>query len=203
LRFVKDCEKWFGKEVEFLNSPFKNVEAACLMHGKGYINGPHGANCTRWLKKKVRTEWEQKNEEYHLRYIWGLDNAETNRAYGKFGLANTMPAQEHIFPLIDRDLTKSATHKILSASGIKRPAMYDLGYSNNNCIGCVKGGKGYWNHIRLDFPDVFIKRATLERKVGHSCINGTFLDELDPECGRHAPPVVADCGIFCEMMAMK
>lgn len=31
--------------------------------------------------------------------------------------------------------------------------MYDLGYANNNCIGCVKGGIGYWNKIRIDFPE--------------------------------------------------
>ena len=40
----------------------------------------------------------------------------------------------------------------------------------------------------------------MERKIGASCINGTFLDELDPEAGRHAPPIVPDCGIFCELM---
>ena len=32
--------------------------------------------------------------------------------------------------------------------------MYDLGYPNNNCIGCIKGGMGYWNRIRKDFPDI-------------------------------------------------
>ena len=42
--------------------------------------------------------------------------------------------------------------------------MYDMGYPNNNCIGCVKGGMGYWNHIRKDFPEVFDSRAKLERE---------------------------------------
>ena len=55
--------------------------------------------------------------------------------------------------------------------GIKRPIMYDLGYSNNNCIGCVKGGMGYWNKIREDFPEVFQARAKLEREIGRSCKN--------------------------------
>lgn len=72
----------------------------------------------------------------------------------------------------------------------------------NNCIGCVKGGMGYWNHIRVDFPDVFKSRAEMERAIGASCINGTFLDELNPEVGRHAPPVVEDCGIACELIAL-
>ena len=76
-------------------------------------------------------------------------------------------------------LTKEDTHAILNRLGIRRPAMYDLGYQNNNCIGCVKGGMGYWNKIRKDFPEVFERRAKLEREIEHSCIKGVFLDELD------------------------
>ena len=33
LRFVKDCEQWFGKPVEILQSPYKTVQAACLAAG--------------------------------------------------------------------------------------------------------------------------------------------------------------------------
>lgn len=76
----------------------------------------------------------------------------------------------HIFPLIDSNLTKEDAHGLLDRLGIKRPAMYDSGYKNNNCIGCVKGGMGYWNKIRKDFPDVFEKRAKLEREIGATCI---------------------------------
>ena len=76
--------------------------------------------------------------------------------------------------------------------------MYDLGYMNNNCIGCVKGGMGYWNKIRKDFPEVFNSRSKLERDIGHSCIKGVFLDELDPNRGR-SNEVIPDCGIMCEI----
>jgi len=198
MRFVKDCEGWFGKEVGIMQSPYKNVENAVFMHGKGYINGVAGANCTRWLKKRVRREWELDQKE-KLTYIWGMDVNEATRAER---LCEAMKEQEHRFPLIEKNITKEHAHQIMTASGIKRPAMYDLGYHNNNCVGCVKGGMGYWNKIRVDFPEVFAKRAEMERRVGRSCINGTFLDELDPERGRHDPPIVDDCGIFCEMEAL-
>ena len=46
------------------------------------------------------------------------------------------------------------------------PKMYKLGYSHNNCVGCVKGGNGYWNRIRIDFPDVFKKMSKIERDIG-------------------------------------
>jgi hypothetical protein len=81
--------------------------------------------------------------------------------------------------------------------------MYDLGYPNNNCIGCVKGGMGYWNKIRQDFPEVFADRARMEREIGASCMNGVYLDELAPEAGRGLKPIVEDCGILCGVMKLN
>ena len=198
-RFATDCERWFGKSVERLQHPYKSVENACLMAGgTGYLNGPGGAACSIRLKKRVRKEWEQQQTE-PLTYVWGFDVNETAR---RDRLCEAMPEFEHRFPLIDERITKAEAHKMLAASGIKRPAMYDLGYQNNNCIGCVKGGAAYWNRIRRDFPEVFDARARLERRIGASCINGTFLDELDPMQGRDKPPICDDCGIMCEIMAV-
>lgn len=109
----------------------------------------------------------------------------------------------HEFPLIDKQLTKADAHGICASLGIKRPAMYDMGYSNNNCIGCVKGGQGYWNKIRNDFPEVFEDRAKMEREIGHSILhdeNGPiFLDELDPNAGRMNEEIMEDCSIFCSL----
>jgi hypothetical protein len=202
MRFVKDCEVWFGKPIEILQSPYRSVEGAIMagnLHPSGmYVNGPHGAECTRRLKKAVRKRWEYEHTE-PLRYVWGMDCDERDRADR---LPNAMPDQQHIFPLIERSISKEHAHEILVASGIKRPAMYDLGYSNNNCIGCVKGGMGYWNKIRMDFPDVFAQRADMERRARHTCIKGVYLDELDSAAGRHDPPIVGDCGILCELMAI-
>ena len=106
--------------------------------------------------------------------------------------------------VINKPVSFYAAHRevILKASGIKRPAMYDLGYQNNNCIGCVKGGMGYWNKIRVDFPDMFAARNKLERLIGYSIIKGAYLDELDPERGRKEGPIVEECGIMCELMSL-
>ena len=201
LRFVKDCEQWFGKEVEILQSPYKTVEAACLgAGGRGYVNGPKGAACTRTLKKQVRAQWEYEQPfDVPMRYVWGMDADEKNRVDR---IKITMPDRTHAFPLIDAGYVKEDVHRILTASGIKRPVMYDLGYSNNNCIGCVKGGMGYWNKIRVDFPEVFAARAAMERRIQATCIKGVYLDELDPEKGRHEPQILGDCGVLCEVLAI-
>ena len=74
--------------------------------------------------------------------------------------------------------------------------MYALGYDHNNCIGCVKGGKGYWNKIRRDFPDRFKRMAEIERELNYP-VTGIFLDELDPEAGRNVKEPNIDCGLYC------
>jgi len=198
MRFVRDCEAWFGTSIEILYPEYKSVENACLM--ASFIRGPHGAACSRLLKKRTADQYiTDRFGGSHVRHVWGFDYDELPR---RDRIISALPTQEHIFPLIERKYCKKNAHQVLKASGIKRPAMYDLGYSNNNCVGCVRGGKGYWNHIRKDFPGVFEARANLERRIGASCINGTFLDELNPNIGRHAPPIVEECGMFCERIAL-
>jgi hypothetical protein len=118
-------------------------------------------------------------------------------------LIDAMPNQKHLFPLVEHHISKHEAHRILEASGVDRPQMYDLGYNNNNCVGCVKGGMGYWNKIRIDFPKVFQSRAQVERLIGATCIKGIYLDELDPMAGRHTDLIIDDCGIFCESMILK
>lgn len=115
------------------------------------------------------------------------------------------PNAKAIFPLIDELLDKQACMKELLGAGIELPAMYKLGYSNSNCIGCVKGGAGYWNKIRRDFPEVFERMAKLEREIKATCMktqkgNKTvkvYLDELNPEAGRHEDISLPECGVVC------
>ena len=196
MRFLKDCEKALGKEIEILQSEYKNVSNVIKQFR--FINGPYGARCTSVLKKRVRKEWEHEHQDEELTYIWGYDIEEKHRAER---LLESMPEFNHKFPLIERQLTKQDCHGIMKELGIERPAMYDLGYQNNNCIGCVKGGMGYWNRIRRDFPEVFWDRARQERMVGASCINGVYLDELDPNRGRLEEEVMEECNIICQIQS--
>ena len=192
MRFVRDCEAALKRPVEILRSPYRTVENVIKQFQ--YINGAYGAKCTQILKKRVRKEWEDRHKDYDITYVWGFDIDEKSRAER---LNESMVEINQEYPLIDRCLTKQDAHAILSRLGIKRPVMYDIGYQNNNCIGCVKGGMGYWNKIRKDFPDVFESRAKLEREIGHSCIKGVFLDELEPDRGRMEDEIMQDCGIMC------
>lgn len=196
LRFVNDCENAFGKTIEPLQSKYKSVSE--VINTFGFINGPYGAKCTDVLKKRVRKEWERGKK--NLTYIWGYDWDEKHRAER---ILDAMPEHQHIFPLIDRQLTKEDCHGIAWKLGIQRPKMYDLGYRNNNCKGCVKGGMGYWNKIRVDFPEVFAERALQEREIKHTCIKGVYLDELDPTAGRFEDEIMQGCGVLCQFNTLS
>ena len=194
MRFIKDCEVVLGKQIQILKSGLGSVENAIRKYGYGRINTPNGAPCTGMLKRKVRKQWEQEHHEYELTYVWGFDLEEKNRADR---MLKSTPEYKHEFPLINRYMTKQDAHGLLERLGIRRPMMYDMGYSNNNCIGCVRGGMGYWNKIRVDFPEVFESRAKLEREIGATCIKGVYLDELDPNRGRMEDEIMQECGIMC------
>lgn len=194
LRFIKDCEKVLGKEIEILKSPYGSVEGAIRTAGliRNARNGFYV--CTNWLKKRIRKEWEYEHREYDITYVWGFDCDEKKRADN---LVETMFEFNHCFPLIERNLAKADAHGMCEYLGVKRPAMYDFGYNNNNCIGCVKGGMGYWNKIRVDFPEVFESRAKMEREIGASILKECYLDELDLDRGRMSDEIPIDCSIMC------
>ena len=200
LRFIKDCEKAVCKEIQILRSSEYRCVEDCI-RSAGVIKMPGGfAPCTNWLKKRVRKNWEEQHKDYELTYVWGFDLKEKNRAERTI---EANPQAEHEFPLIDRNLSKEEVHGLFERTfDFDRPKMYDLGYPNNNYIGCVKGGMGYWNRIRKDFPEVFESRARLERLVGHSILkdnkgNPVYLDELDPDRGNINTEIFQECGIMC------
>lgn len=197
-RFIEDCKKILGHIEKLQSDQYTCVGDVCRAFR--FVNSAYGAKCTEVLKKRVRKKWEYEHRDFDITYVWGIDANETRRANR---LAESMPQFQHRFPLIEYGLTKSDAHGICKSLGVKRPKMYDLGYPNNNCIGCVKGGAGYWNKIRVDFPDVFADRAKMEREIGHSILhnkNGMiFLDELDPNAGRMSKIIMEDCSIFCQL----
>lgn len=157
LRFLKDAEAIIGPVEVLRSDKFASVDD--VIRSQRYINGPSGAACTLRLKKRVRQKWEREHFQ-RFTYVWGFDVNERARAERTVA---SMPEFDHEFPLIDHGLTKAECHALCGEWGIKRPVMYDLGYPNNNCVGCVKGGMGYWNKIREDFPDVFERMAERER----------------------------------------
>jgi len=195
-RFKEQCEEWYKIPIETYKAE-KYSDQFDVIKKDRYVNGPSGARCTLVLKKKVRQKLEKELEYTGQVFGFEYSKKEINRA---IRFKEQYPSALPMFPLIHHKMTKEECLFFLEGTAnIKRPVMYELGYGNNNCIGCVKGGKGYWNKIREDFPDYFNKMAKAEREVGHSCIRNTFLDELNPEEGRKQKIIMPDCGNFCDI----
>ena len=193
LRFLHDVEKLLGREIEIMQSPYKSVEN--VIRQTRFIKSAFGAACTGRLKRQVRKEWEQKQNE-PLIYVWGFDVGERDRAQR---LIEAMPLQTHEFPLIEAGLDKEQVHGLARRLGLKRPIPYDQGFPNNNCLPCVKMGMGSFNLVRKLYPEAFDRMARLEREIGHSCLKECFLDELAPDRGNPNTEILEECGIMCQL----
>lgn len=195
-RFLLDCEKWFGRKIQILrNEKYEGSIFKVFMKQK-YIVGVAGAPCTKFLKKEVRQKFEQVNDKQ----VFGYTAEEQNRLNRFIDANNDVDIWT---PLIDKGLGKEDCLAMLKNANIELPAMYKLGYHNNNCIGCVKGGAGYWNKIRVDFPEHFNRMANLERLIGASITKSkgvrVYLDELPKDAGDYPKEPNIECSIFCQM----
>lgn len=198
-RFLKDCEGWFGQDITILQNAKYKSSIYEVISREQYLTGPFGSPCTKHLKRNVRESF-QRHGDIH---VLGFSAEEKSRA-DAFEERN--PTLSCRFPLIDANLTKSDCLALLQRAGIELPAMYKLGYEHNNCIGCVKGKMGYWNKIRVDFPEIFKRMAEMERTIG-ATINrkngkSIYLDELDPHVGRGQREPSIECGVFCEQAVL-
>ena len=204
-RFLSECENWFGQKVKILKSDKYN-DIYDVFEKTRYLVGIRGARCTVELKKRCRQEFEMPESDIQ---VFGFDVSEEKRA-DRFREQNPEVCLE--CPLIDNGLDKNDCLAILDKQGIELPVMYKLGYRNNNCVGCVKGQAGYWNKIRIDFPEVFEKMSKMERKLNvaickkETVIPGSggkrkrgkvFLDELPIDLGRYKSEADIECGILC------
>jgi len=194
-RFAADCEKWFGVPIKNLINEKYDGSIYRVFEKRSYVAGIAGAPCTVHLKKEVRKAFELPTD----RHVFGYCAEEQGR-YNDFLDANNINVD---VPLIDRGLTHSDCLAMVEGANIKLPVMYLLGYHHNNCVGCVKGGAGYWNKIRVDFPAEFERMAILTRRLGVRLVkvNGVrvFLDELPPDAGDYQKEPEIQCGIFCHM----
>lgn len=190
-RFLADCEKWFGQEIIILgNDKYKRSIYETFKTSAMNIKG--SAPCTQKLKKQVRIKFEQPTD----RQVFGYTAEEQNRLDRFIDANNDVDIWT---PLIDKGLGKEDCLAMLRNANIELPEMYRLGYHNNNCIGCVKGGMGYWNKIKVDFPEHFKRMASLERFKSQTVLKDRYLDELQPTDGNYPQEQNIECSIFCQL----
>lgn len=173
-RFKDDCEKWYEVEIETISLvgtvdvakgieyTIKNIKDIWLHHLS--LNTANGAICSSILKRKCRELWQKENKYTHQAFGFEFEKKEFNRATG---LSINHPMAKSIFPLLMFALNKKNCLDIVINNGIKPPNAYLLGFNNNNCLqtGCVQGGIGYWQKMRVDRPNTFNEMAEIEHTI--------------------------------------
>lgn len=202
-RFLADCEKWFGRAVTVLRDEKYNGSTIELFKRKHFIKSRFGAACSTELKRKLLDKWKQPGDVV----VFGFTMEEKDR-FEDFCDRN--PDMQVMAPLIDAGLGKEDCKAMIERAGIELPLMYRLGYDNANCIGCVKGGEGYFRAIREDFPVQFEELASVQDEIGE----GSFLFRNRTSGERYslrnipAGPVrrnesLPSCSFFCEIAEMQ
>jgi 3'-phosphoadenosine 5'-phosphosulfate sulfotransferase (PAPS reductase)/FAD synthetase len=196
LRFLRDIEKASGIQINIVRSK-SFLSPLDVWTKRRFIKGPHGAPCTSELKRlPLRDFWTMDRE-----HVFGFTINEKHRL--ERIQENESPMRIRSL-LIEDNFSKDDCFQLLYGLGIDLPAMYKLGFNNANCIGCPKGGKGYWNRIRKVFPDQFNQVAVLQRELGVGAAfwegdkgdERLMLDELPLNAGNHDEPNI-ECGMFC------
>lgn len=199
-RFMRDVSEWLQLPLETIKSE-KYANTFEVYDSSGFFKNQYGAKCTTELKKKPRLAYQNLATDLQ---VFGFDASEAHRAE-RFNRHN--PLVMTWFPLVEAGITKQEARQMLLEAGIKEPRTYAEGFNNANCLasGCVKGGIGYWNHIRKMRPDVFARMAAKERELNYALLTQTvdgvatpvFLDELDPNARNHRAEPAIQCGLFC------
>lgn len=196
-RFAGECENWFGQSITLLNRDDYASSAYEVVRRRGYWSGIEGAPCTRILKRELREALQHPTDRHVFGYT--ADKKDLDR-WDDFLDANNIDA---IAPLIERGLQHKDCLAMLQDAGIGLPVMYLQGFHHNNCIGCTKaGGMGYWNKVRIHYPERFKEACELSKAVGAKPLmdNGVhkLLEELVPGTGDYDSEPEIQCGVFCE-----
>ena len=163
-RFKKDCEKWYGKEIETITrigNKYDKIQDVWYKYKS--LNVAGGAVCSSELKRELRKEWEKEND---YRYqAFGFDVDEIKRV--KSMTNNYRTTAKPIFPLLMFGYKKADCVQLIQDEGLKLPRAYVLGFLNNNCLntGCVQGGIGYWQKMKRDIPSNFDAMAKIEHEL--------------------------------------
>lgn len=113
--------------------------------------------------EKNRIDWDQDDREPCKLYL-GIDWTEEHRT--KAPTRSWLPYTVE-FPMCEEPLvTKIDIAKDLVESGIRRPKLYDMGFSHNNCAGfCVRAGQGHFVNLLKHKPQLYRYHEQREQEI--------------------------------------
>jgi 3'-phosphoadenosine 5'-phosphosulfate sulfotransferase (PAPS reductase)/FAD synthetase len=162
-RFMVDCQEWYGIPIETYSripTDYKNIREIWYKYLS--LNVANGAICSSELKRDLRLKWEKENVYDYQ--VFGFDIDEPKRAKS---MALNHEQANSIFPLLFFGYTKKKCIEIVESNSIEIPITYHLGFHNNNCFqtGCIQGGIGYWQKMKVEYPEKFYDMAKIEHEL--------------------------------------
>lgn len=202
-RFFRDCEAWFEHAVIVLRDEKYGASAREVFRRKRFIKGPHGAPCSQALKRELLGAWSRPDDAWVIGYTADEHDRIDN-------ILDLYPDRTIIFPLVEKNLTKSDCLSMLDRAGIELPMMYRIGFDNANCKCCPKGGQNYHMKCRNLFPSDHAEMIQIQRDLGPGSY---FLQhrsgpkkgermplwELPEGDGNMADEPSFSCSFFCQM----
>lgn len=194
-RFLADVERWLEHPITMIRSTqFDSIEE--VFEERRYMSGIAGAPCTVEMKRVPRLRYQQPDDIHVFGYT-----ADEKPRIARFEHNNPMLTLDWV--LRDASITKPMCFEMLSEAGIALPRLYQAGFKNNNCIGCVKAtSPAYWALVRSYAPETFQRRAEQSREIGCRLVRlkgkRIFLDELPEGSFTRYKQENVSCGPECK-----
>ena len=183
-RFKHDVADYLDLDITYANADnFEEMTPLEVARKKrGFQVGNGQCFCTSYLKTEPFMKWLKNNypsapfePRNDITVLYGFDMNEQHRIQRRIGI---LSAQGYAtdYPLALWDRTIERTEDI----GINRPITYRV-YKHANCVGCLKSKKQHWYCVYCLRPDIFTEAKAAELELGHSIINGGFLEEFESQ----------------------
>lgn len=163
-RFLNDIEKHLDHPIT-RDSDGRSVEE--LFKDSKALANDRMAFCSKILKAKRLQRFYQDGDLL----LFGIGPEETYRSDRIISLYKKIQREKKKkctirFPLIEENVSRKDLDAFLDEANIKRPRLYDLGFSHNNCSGgCVRAGKIQWKKVLDKLPGVYKERERVEREL--------------------------------------
>jgi hypothetical protein len=130
-----------------------------------FLGNSQRAPCSKILKQQICRAWLRANCHDETPIIVGIDYSQKDRPRLD-GIVAAWRPYHVVAPLVDAKIFKEQLIAELESRGIKRPRMYDEGFSQNNCGGfCCRAGHAHFRHLLKTRPEVYADAEEREQHV--------------------------------------
>lgn len=133
-----DLYRYLSELSEYLGVPITEDSDGRSPEQVAYDNHALPNNRMPFCSRTLKAERLQKYAKPGDIVYFGIGAHEIHRAARIRTIYSGLGINTH-FPLIERGINSDGARQLMEKTGIKRPAMYEMGFDHNNCSGgCVR-----------------------------------------------------------------